>query len=286
MLNRRDFMKTAAVAGFGLLDPFAPARKSVTGAKDHAANTLTADFQTFLPKVFDGKLFGPEELTALEDEAGIDRFVVFPETTERPDNADLAKRIRFHPRIIGCASVNPALGPDAVRELETAVNKLGLRGVRLSPTLHRYPIDSEAVIPVLEKARELGIPVTMDGDSDNGRPSQIAAVASRFPEVAFILDMGFRAPVRPPGEAAGKEMIEVMKKRDNIYLGPTALTTCQPSYLMSTIWTGGPGRVVFGSNAPSGIPLFACKGIKWAELEPEAEAQIFGETLRKIYKLA
>jgi hypothetical protein len=197
----------------------------------------------------------------------------------------LAKRIKSHPRIIGCASVNPTLGQEAVKELEMAVKKLGFKGVRLSPTLHRYPIDSEIVFPVLEKARELEIPVTMDGDSDNGRPSQIAAIAGKFPEVPFILDMGFRAPVRPPGEPAGKEMAEVVKKHPNLYLGPTALTTCQPAYLMSTIWVGGPERVVFGSNAPSGIPLFAVKGIQRAGLGPEAEALIFGETLRKVYRL-
>ncbi len=79
------------------------------------------------------------------------------------------------------------------------------------------------------------------------------------------MDMGFRAPVRPPEIEAGNEMREIVKKCPNLHLGLTALTTCQPAYLMSTIWTGGPDRVVFGSNAPSGIPLFAVKGIKMGE---------------------
>jgi predicted TIM-barrel fold metal-dependent hydrolase len=282
MLKRRDFLKSAAaVAGAGLLRPV-----SALASRVPPDDQSIIDFETFLPREFDGKPFGPEGLTALADEAGVGRFIVFPETTTRPDNQGLAKRIRSYPRLIGCASVNPALGGgEAARELEMSVKDLGLRGVRLSPTLHNYPLDAEIVLPVLAKARDLRVPVTIDGDSENCKPSQIAAIALKFPEVAIIMDMGFRAPVRPPGEPAGKEMIEVVAKCPNLHLGLTALTTCQPAYLMSTIWAGGPERVVFGSNAPSGIPLFAVKGIRWVGLGRDAEALIFRENLKKIYRL-
>ncbi len=282
MLKRRDFLRSAAVVvGAGLL-PHAGSTASQKTAEDKAI----IDFETFLPREFDEKPLGPEGLTALADEAGVGRFIVFPETTPRPDNADLAKRIKGYPRLIGCASVNPALGGEAAaREIETAVKDLGLRGVRLSPTLHHYPLDAEIVLPVLSKARDLRVPVTIDGDSENCKPAQIAAVALKFPEVTFIMDMGFRAPVRPPEIEFGNAMREVVKKCANLHLGLTALTTCQPAYLMSTIWTGGPERVVFGSFAPSGIPLFAVKGLKWAGLDSRAEALIFRENLKKIYKL-
>ncbi len=55
---------------------------------------------------------------------------------------------------------------------------------------------------------------------------------------------------------------------------------------MSTIWTGGADRVVFGSYAPSGIPMFAVKGLKWAGLGAADEAKIFGANLIRIYRLA
>jgi predicted TIM-barrel fold metal-dependent hydrolase len=282
MLKRRDVLKSAAVAaGAGLLRPL-----DALASRRPADDQKIIDFETFLPVEFDGKPFGPEGLIALADEAGVGRSIVFPETTPRPDNAGLAKRIKPFPRLIGCASVNPALDGDAARELEMSVKDLGLRGVRLSPTLHRYPLDAEIVLPVLAKARELRVPVTMDGDSENCKPSQIAAVALKFPEVPFVMDMGFRAPVRPPEIEFGNEMRELVKKCPNIHLGLTALTTCQPAYLMSTIWTGGPDRVVFGSYAPTGIPLFAVKGLKWAGLDRRAEDLIFRENLKKIYRLA
>ncbi len=283
MLKRREFIKSsAAVLAAGLLPHVDHSVPPKTG-EDRAI----IDFETFLPVEFDDRPFGPEGLIAPADEAGVGRFIVFPETTPRPDNRGLARRIKSHPRLIGCASVNPALGSsEAACELETAVKDLGFRGVRLSPTVHNYPLDAEIVLPVLAKARDLRVPVTVDGDSENCKPSQIEAIALRFPEVAIIMDMGFRAPVRPPGEAAGKEMIQVVGKCPNLYLGLTALTTCQPAYLMSTIWTGGPDRVVFGSYAPSGIPLLAVKGIRWANLGAAAEALIFRENLKKIYRLS
>jgi predicted TIM-barrel fold metal-dependent hydrolase len=281
MIKRRDFLKAAALAaGSGLLRPW----RSLA-AQQPAAGALRMDFETYLPRVFDGKPFGPEDLEALEDEAGVERFVVFPETTARPDNAGLAARIKSHPRMIGAASVNAALGDEAVKELERSVRDLGLKGVRLSPALHNYPFDLEIVSPVLEKAHEFGVPVTIDGDSENCRPAQLRAAASRFPELTFIADMGFRAPVRPPGEPAGREMRQVVCQSPNLYLGLTALTTCQPAYLMSTVWTGGAERVVFGSNAPSGIPDFAVKGVEWARLGANAEALIFRDNLKRLYKL-
>ena len=115
MLKRRDFLKSAAVvAGAGLL-PRAVGPAARTAPDDQAF----LDFETFLPAEFDGKPFGPEGLEALADEAGVGRFIVFPETTPRPDNQGLARRIKSHPRLLGCASVNPALGGDeAARELE------------------------------------------------------------------------------------------------------------------------------------------------------------------------
>lgn len=282
MENRRD----SAKASEGLGGDGGSELSNSIAARGGPDGTLRMDFQTFLPKLFDGKPFGPGKLEAMADEAGVARFVVFPEASGCPDNRGLAERIRSHPRIIGCASVNPTLGNEAVKELELSVAQLGLKGVRLSPIDHRYPIDDRIVDPVLEKACDLGVPITTDGEGSHCTPARIAAVAGRFPGLTIIVDMGFRGPVRPPGEPAGREMVEVMHKYPNLFLGFTPLAACQPSYLMSTIWAGGPDRVVFGSHAPSGIPLFAAYGLKWANLDPDDEALIFGENLKKIYKLA
>ncbi|MHB9027293.1 MAG: amidohydrolase family protein [Candidatus Latescibacterota bacterium] len=281
MTNRRDFLKAGAVAGSGLLDPMI----SFAERNRPSGNTLI-DFQAFLPGHFDGKPFAAKNLKALENEAKVGRYFVFPETTPRPDNQGLARRIRSDSRMIGCASVNPALDSGAASELERAVKEYGFKGVRLSPIAHDYPIEGEMVNPVLEKARDLGIPVTVDSDAENCRFSRIAVMAAKFPEVTFILDMGFRPRAYPPGMPAGKEFTETAQKYPNLYFGITALTASEPHHIKSIAAAAGPERMIFGSSAPYGIPLFAVWGVRHAELGTEAERLIFGENLKRVYKLA
>ncbi|MSS70024.1 MAG: amidohydrolase [Candidatus Latescibacteria bacterium] len=250
---------------------------------------MRVDFQTFLPGQFDGKPFGPEDLTALADEAGVERFVVMPETAERPDNAGLAARIKGEQRMVGCASVNPTRGEEAVREFEAAVKSFGFRGLRLSPFTHGYSIDGEVARPALEKAGELGVPVTMESCSEGCWPSQVARVAEQFPGVTIIADVGFR-PLAPPvslGLAAPREgrIADVALERPNVYLGLTALGAAETYLIKRLLGAVGTDKFIFGSNAPSGIPLFAIGGFQRAGLGEQAEAMIFGETLRRIYRL-
>jgi predicted TIM-barrel fold metal-dependent hydrolase len=204
-----------------------------------------------------------------------------PETALRPDNGGLAERIRGNPRMIGCASVNPALGGKAVKDFEEAVRAFGFRGVRLSPMAHGYPIDGAVVNPVMEQARALGVPVTVDGDGERCMPPQVGALAARFPGVTILADLGFRPHVTPPGTG---EIIDVARRCPNLYLGFTALTASEPHHLQSVVAALGPERVAFGSNAPSGIPAFAVGGIRRAELGERAEALIFGGNLKRIYR--
>jgi predicted TIM-barrel fold metal-dependent hydrolase len=281
MTNRRDFLKAGAAAGTGFLDPVigCASRNRITGY-------ARLDFQAFLPAQFDGKPFHPGDLIALENEAGIGTCLVFPETTPHPDNQGLARRIRSNSRMIGCASVNPKMGAGAVTELEKAVKEFGFRGVRLSPAVHSYPVDSELVNPVLEKAGDLGIPVTVDSDEENCRISRIAALAKRFPEVAFILDMGFRPRAYPQNMPAGKELTDAARTYSNLYFGITALTASESHHVKSIAAAAGAERMILGSSAPYGIPLFAIKGILRAELGKDAERLIFGENLKRVYKLA
>ncbi len=67
------------MVGAGLL-PHA----GIAASRNAAEGKSIIDFETFLPREFDGKPFGPDGLTALADEAGVGRFIVFPETAPAP----------------------------------------------------------------------------------------------------------------------------------------------------------------------------------------------------------
>lgn len=248
------------------------------------------DFQTYLPQLYDGEPFGPAELTALEDEVGVERFVVVPEAAVQPDNSGLAQRLKDQPRAVGCAAVNPALGDGAVAEFERAVGELGFRGLRLFPADHGYPVDGELVRPLMEKARDLGVPVTVDGCREHCAPLQIARMAGWFPEVPVIVDVGFR-PSAPPaslGQALPAEgrIAETALETPNIYLGLTAMAAVELYLIKRLLTVVGAERLIFGSNAPYGIPAIAVEGFRLAQLGDSVEEGVLGETLRQLYRLS
>ncbi|MDA0745140.1 MAG: amidohydrolase family protein [bacterium] len=247
------------------------------------------DFQTFLPARYDGAPFGPDDLLALADEAAVDHMVVMPEITARPDNAGLAEKIKNQPRMIGCAAVNPAHGKEAVAELEHAIQNLGFKGLYLSPVVHNFQIDSEAVYPLIECAQKLNVPVTTESCSENCRPVQVAALAARFPNVSFIADVGFR-PAAPPVSLGQKQppegrIADQALEHPNLYLGLVAMATAETYLIKRLLDTISVDRLIFGSGAPSGIPLLSVGGVRQAQLGEKAEALFLGETLKKIYNL-
>lgn len=66
---------------------------------------------------------------------------------------------RWPKQFLGFASVDPHQGKLAVRELERAVNDLGLRGLKLHASMQRFFPNDREIYPLWEKAAELGIPV-------------------------------------------------------------------------------------------------------------------------------
>ncbi|MEW6399863.1 MAG: amidohydrolase family protein [Bacillota bacterium] len=240
---------------------------------------MRIDFEAYWsPQPLDGKVYGPREILEMEDTAGIDMVVLMPSPDFRPDNRGLAEAIRgYEDRIIGCAQVNPRFGEEAVEELETAITRWGLKALKLMPTFHGYAVESPTVDPVMEKARELGIPVNIHSGSYNCYPLEIAALAQRYPEVPIIMDhMGYRF--------RENQAILAARMCPNIYLG-TTLICVEPILIKFAVKELGPERVVFGSNAPGSYPDLCVEAIRRLNLGAEAEVLIFGENLARIYKL-
>ncbi len=98
-------------------------------------------------------------------------------------------------RLIGFASVDPNKPESAVKELERAVNELGLRGLKLSPPLQGFIPNDKKVYPIYAKAQELGIPVLIHtgfsyvkGISLNTcNPLLLEDIIIQFPKLKIIL---------------------------------------------------------------------------------------------------
>jgi aminocarboxymuconate-semialdehyde decarboxylase len=78
----------------------------------------------------------------------------------RRSNDALAQLIAGHKRLFGFATL-PLQSPDAVAELERAVNRLGFVGAQIGTNCGVTPIDSPDLDPVLAVADRLGVPLML-----------------------------------------------------------------------------------------------------------------------------
>jgi uncharacterized protein len=133
------------------------------------------------------------------DEAGIDLAVITGQRTgptgRSASNVDIAELVRRYPgRFMGFGGIDP-LEPGAVEEARRCVETLGCRGIAMLPGWSDPPLhdDDEAVYPIYETCRDLGLPVVITSshyigpDMTYSLPSHIQKVAFDFPELTIIV---------------------------------------------------------------------------------------------------
>jgi predicted TIM-barrel fold metal-dependent hydrolase len=218
-----------------------------------------------------------ERLARLETEAGIDKVVLMPSPTLRPDNKAVRAAAAEFPMFLPCACVNPMLGQEAMDELERTVGEWGFVGLKLMPPRHGYRIVDDLVYPFLEKATELQIPVSIHSGQEYCHPADIGFMSLEFPTIPLIMDhMGYRYFVR--------QAILAAKHAPNLYLATTAVA--EPGFIRQAVVALGPERVLFGSNGPTMPPDLQLEVIRRAGLEPDAQAMVVGGNAARLYGLA
>jgi predicted TIM-barrel fold metal-dependent hydrolase len=238
---------------------------------------MILDYETYWNPAGGGNL---GRLVELFDEASPDyRAVLFPPSRDLyPKNRGLHEALAAfseRERFIPCTYINPNLY-DAVGELETAVESYGFMGMKLMPTIHRYNVDSEVTRPVMEKARDLGIPVTIHSSGDGGYPSLISRLAGEHPDVPIIMDhSGYRYF---QGEA-----IEAGKLYENIYYGLSLVV--EPAYIDRIAGEVGADRLIYGSNAAGGVPMIGLMVFDYTNLTEEEKKLAKGENLARLLNL-
>ena len=125
------------------------------------------------------RLATADDLIAAMDEDGVDRSVVMGYGwtdigLARQCNDYIAESVHYHPeRLTGFASVNPAWGEEAARELERCA-QLGLMGLgELHPDTQEFdPGDAATMRPVLEVADKYGLVITTHSSEPVGHKYQ------------------------------------------------------------------------------------------------------------------
>ncbi len=246
---------------------------------------ITADFEAYLTDDWYGHPITVDALLECEAEAGFEMAVVMPQTKPVPDNDGLLDKTAGHPRLLPCPLMDPRLGEEGIAAMKDYVDR-GARGIKLMGAVHNYNVDDPMVIPFVEAARDMGIVVSIHSGRDNCSAERVGRVAEQVPDVPIIMDhMGF-----PDGFDAA---LEVCKQCPDVYLGTTILRFHKlwannpeetvPREVKRAVDELGAERVVFGSNFPEYRPIQVKRAIQRLELGDEAEAQIFGENLGRIY---
>ena len=242
---------------------------------------MIIDCETYhITKALAGKEFGLSGLEEQARAAGVDRMILMPEGGVRPKNRELADLLDASPAarqlFSPCAWLNPQFGEEAVRELETAVKEWGFRALKLMPTHHNFRAVSQVPYPLMRKAEELRIPLTIHSGTFFCYPLQISVLADAFPNVPIIMDhMGYRYYVA--------EAIAAAHRSPNIYLATTAVM--EPHWIRQAVHELGAERVLFGSNAPLVWPSTQLMVIRQAELTEEEERKVLGENAARLYHL-
>ncbi len=213
-----------------------------------------------------GNNFQPLETFFLQmDVAGIEQAVLLPIDCKRArkdavsSNEQVAELCAESKRFIGFASVDP-LRKGAARELENAVKKLGLKGLKLDPALQDFRPDAQKVYPVYEAAAALGIPLLIhtgmswapETPLERGMPLHLEQPIRDFPKLNFVL-AHFGWPW--VWEAAALAL-----KYPNVYLDTSCLYYDSPKEFYQFVFSKQipttvierslRNKVVFGSNYP------------------------------------
>lgn len=149
-------------------------------------------------------LMSPKQFLEYMDQEGVDIAVFSAGDNEsttgaKHPNEKLAEFVQQNPkRFIGFAGADPHKGMKAVRELEHAITKLGLKGLNIGPWLHKIYANDKKYYPLYAKCVELNIPVIIHTSinfmrhlsMDLGRPIHLDEVAIDFPELKLVASHG------------------------------------------------------------------------------------------------
>ena len=176
----------------------------------------------------------------------------------RVPNELVAQACSDHPQAFtGFGSVDPLKGDRAVEELQRIAD-LGLKGVKLHPSLQAFSPDDERHWPLYERCEELGLALLFHtGTSgigagqpggqgirlDYARPIRLDAVAASFPDLKIIA-AHFGYPWH-------LELMAIALHKTNIYID---ISGWAPRYIPTEVMRDMKGRLqdqfLFGSDYP------------------------------------
>ncbi len=218
-----------------------------------------------------------EKLIDKMDRENVDKSIVFNMVEVIDDNDYTAKAMETYPdRLIGFATINPRHA-NAREELIRSMKVLGLKGVKLHPTLHGYSFSDHLLLdPILEICTQFKVPIIGHGADDVfSVPLAYEEMARSFPKIPFVIaHMG--------AFFLSDQAIMVAKRTKNIFLGTEG---AMMKHIQDAVNEVGAEKVVMGSDSPTHTTTLEMDKIKVAVGDSAKQKLITGDNWARLLKL-
>jgi hypothetical protein len=215
-------------------------------------------------------------------EFGIGIAVLMPVAIS-PDPSAAAKLNDFfgaladRKRLYAFASVNP-LHSDAMDELDRAVQRWRMKGLKLHPNLQKFRLSDNRLWRVLETVKDLSIPVMVHSgfspriQETYFHPEEADDMVSSFPDVTFIF--------AHMGRMEKEEDFPTVSMAPNVYFDTSLSPT---SVIEEYIKSFGTERLLYGSNFKyNRYPAHELAKVQELKISSEERADILGRTASRL----
>jgi predicted TIM-barrel fold metal-dependent hydrolase len=231
--------------------------------------TATGRIQ-FMPPCFRETSFSQDMILEMMDFTGIHKAVLLQNPLIGIVNDEISQAVRAHPdRFLGTIQVDP-LDPSAADTIKTyasnprhAILKFEMSDGWGWTGIHRgLTLDDECFTPIWNVARNLGMPVILDGGRPGNAGYQVEAIdrlTSKIPSLTFVLEhLGALSRETLHLRERQRAMIRIGKKK-NVHLGIASLAAgLKESFpyrqslelLKEAVDLVGAEKILWGSDIP------------------------------------
>lgn len=189
----------------------------------------------------------------------VDRAVIYAEAFDVPYVKRIENRFvadccaRYPDKLIGFASIHPLEHENPAKALDDAIREYGLHGLKLHPRFQGVSADDLRIVPLVEKAVELDLPIAIDAllwkptPLRVQMPINIDALCKRVP--------GARVIISHAGGFHFLDALAVVIANENVYLEISRAldyftgTPFEDQFLF-VLKQAGAQRVIYGSDHP------------------------------------
>jgi uncharacterized protein len=231
-------------------------------------------------------------LLRLMDRHGIERAVVSSlhsvfYTDAHSGNEELAEWVRPHrDRLVPCASLNPAF-PGWERDLRQCCDEWDMRGLRLFPSHHNFPLMSSQCLDLVRAASARGLHVAIPLRLEDRRQRHWMDITSEV-RLAEIAELPRACPDADIVvlEALGVESSAFVNDPSladaRVYFEFSRMATVLQRSIPTLVQRLGARRLLFGSGMPLKIPGAATLKLDLLEVPSEVKEQLAHGNIQRL----